>query len=122
MSETLTAATREAIGAVLITSADAPSRIDGALLRGLTNHGLLQGPLLWIIIGAVVAALIAVLFLGGGEKEPDPELPEGPFDAFAGGFPVPPLPGQTLPEMAGVVAGQTDQAAPAASDDRKDEE
>ncbi|MFP5417236.1 MAG: NADH-quinone oxidoreductase subunit NuoH [Actinomycetes bacterium] len=93
-----------------------------ALLRGLTNHGLLQGPLLWIIIGAVVAALIAVLFLGGGEKEPEPELPEGPFDAFAGGFPVPPLPGQTLPEMAGVVAGQTDQAAPAASDDRKDEE
>ena len=32
-----------------------------------------------------------------------------PFDAFAGGYPVPPRPGQTLPEMAGVVAGTSEE-------------
>jgi dTDP-4-dehydrorhamnose 3,5-epimerase len=35
---TLTPATREAIREVLVTSADVPSRIHGALLRGLTTH------------------------------------------------------------------------------------
>ena len=29
-----------------------------------------------------------------------------PFDAFAGGYPVPPRPGQQLPELAGVVVGK----------------
>lgn len=96
-----------------------------ALLRGLTNHGLLQGPVLWILIGVVVLALLAVLFLGGDEKKDQGEpLELVAFDAFAGGYPVPPLPGQTLPEFADVVAGSstdTDQAASAASDDdRKD--
>ncbi len=43
--------------------------------------------------------------------EPDPDSPpravdEGPFDPFAGGYPVPPRPGQRIPEMAGVVAGE----------------
>lgn len=98
-----------------------------ALLRGLSNHGLLQGPTLWIIIGAVFVLLLAVLFLGGSNAKVDGMAdvePDAPFDAFSGGFPVPPMPGQTLPELADVVAGSadTDQAAPAASDDRKDEQ
>ncbi|MDR0435517.1 MAG: NADH-quinone oxidoreductase subunit NuoH [Propionibacteriaceae bacterium] len=38
---------------------------------------------------------------GGAEPEPEPE-PE-PFDAFAGGYPVPPKPGEQLPELAGFV-------------------
>ena len=95
-----------------------------ALLRALTNHGLLQGPLLWILIGVVVLGLIAVTFLGGEEVKDEPVVDDGPFDAFAGGYPVPPMPGQTLPELADVVAGSsidTDHAAAAASDDhRKD--
>lgn len=96
-----------------------------SLLRGLTNHGLLQGYTLWIIIGVVVVALIAVVFLGGdGKVDGMADVDDKPFDAFSGGFPVPPMPGQTLPELADVVAGTTefDQAAAAASDDRKDEE
>ncbi len=89
-----------------------------ALLRGLMNHGLLQGTLLWVIIGIVALALVAVVFLGSPEKvEPLAEEDDGtPFDAFAGGYPVPPMPGQRLPELAGVVPGTADQAAPAASD------
>ena len=37
-----------------------------------------------------------------------------PFDAFAGGYPVPPRPGQQLPELAGVVVGKR-----AATDDHE---
>lgn len=33
-----------------------------------------------------------------------------PFDPFAGGYPVPPMPGQSLPEMADVVAGSSEIA------------
>ena len=94
-----------------------------SLLRGLTNHGLLEGPVLWIVLGVAAMAVLGVAFLGGEKADPEPEWVEGPFDAFAGGYPVPPRPGQTLPEFADVVAGasEPDQAAPAASDDdRKD--
>ncbi|MFT3875700.1 MAG: NADH-quinone oxidoreductase subunit NuoH [Propioniciclava sp.] len=94
-----------------------------SLLRGLTNHGLLQGPVLFIVLGVAAMAVLGVAFLGGEKAEPEPEWIEGPFDAFAGGYPVPPRPGQTLPEFADVVPGSSaddDQAAPAASDDRKD--
>ena len=40
--------------------------------------------------------------------EEERELSE-PVDPFAGGYPVPPRPGQTLPEMAGVVAGTSEE-------------
>ena len=52
----------------------------------------------WLLAaGAVLAVmLVLMLFLGGDdEDEVAPAEPE-PFDAFAGGYPVPPLPGQTL--------------------------
>jgi NADH-quinone oxidoreductase subunit H len=66
-----------------------------ALLRGVqefTDVGL-RGVLLGI-------AVVAVLFLAGTylvpqRREPEPEPAE--FDPFAGGHPVPPLPGQQLP-------------------------
>ena len=94
-----------------------------AIRRGLMNHGLLQGPLLYILIGVVACGLIAVVFLGGERPEPVPPKPEGPFDAFAGGYPVPPMPGQTLPEFAGVVAGSstavTDEQGVLTSDDER---
>lgn len=51
--------------------------------------------LLWI--AGVFVAIMAMLLLWPARKEPvaPPEPPE--FDAFAGGFPVPPMPGQPLP-------------------------
>ena len=71
----------------------------------------------------VACGLIAVVFLGGERPEPVPPKPEGPFDAFAGGYPVPPMPGQTLPEFAGVVAGSstavTDEQGVLTSDDER---
>ena len=65
--------------------------------------------------------LIALTLFGGGSKTEEPrsehsrapEVTAGEFDAFAGGYPVPPMPGQVLPEFAGVVRGSSSEAADA---------
>lgn len=53
--------------------------------------------LLWI--AGVFIAIMAVLLLWPARREPVGPAPTEPaeFDAFAGGFPVPPMPGQQLP-------------------------
>jgi NADH-quinone oxidoreductase subunit H len=53
--------------------------------------------LMFWLAGAIVLAVLVSFLVP--EKKPAPEAPPGeaPFDAFADGFPVPPLPGQTLP-------------------------
>ncbi|MFL6241125.1 MAG: NADH-quinone oxidoreductase subunit NuoH [Actinomycetes bacterium] len=49
---------------------------------------------LWVI-GGIFVALLLVIAAWPERKEPTTERPdEQPYDAFAGGFPVPPLPGQ----------------------------
>ncbi len=71
----------------------------------LGNEAIRTSPVPWILFGAAVAVLIALVLYGF--KEPpkaEPVVdPSRPFDAFAGGFPVPPMPGQELPELAGVL-------------------
>ncbi len=63
------------------------------------------------LVGVVVSFLIP-------EKKPEPESGPPPFDAFAGGYPVPPLPGQTLPASprrgAAAREGQASVEAPTA--------
>ncbi|MDN5570941.1 MAG: NADH-quinone oxidoreductase subunit NuoH [Propionibacteriaceae bacterium] len=98
-----------------------------ALVRGLMNHGLLNLPMVAIIVGAALLGLIAVFFLAPSENlGMDGPQADTEFDAFAGGYPVPPMPGQELPELAGVVRGEPDagaeQPAPAASDDNREEQ
>jgi NADH-quinone oxidoreductase subunit H len=78
--------------------------------RKLQADGLLQGPVLYGIIAIAAIALIALLFLPSRpEPEPEPEAAVA-FDAFAGGYPVPPLPGQVLPELSGVVPSVAEAA------------
>ncbi|MEN0071495.1 MAG: NADH-quinone oxidoreductase subunit NuoH [Propionicimonas sp.] len=62
------------------------------------------------VVGVLVLGIVVMLFIG--EKEPpEPEaVSEEPFDAFAGGYPVPPMPGQVLPELAGVVSATAETA------------
>jgi NADH-quinone oxidoreductase subunit H len=62
-----------------------------ATIRALKNEDKLDGTTLLIPIGAI-AAVSLLLFLFGTEpeEEPEKELPE--FDAFANGYPVPPMP------------------------------
>ncbi len=74
-----------------------------ATFRGLSNAGLLQGPVLYLVVGVVVLALLIFAFVGEKQEEPPPDRPVV-LDAFAGGYPVPPMPGQVLPEFSNVVA------------------
>nr|NLI50542.1 NADH-quinone oxidoreductase subunit NuoH [Propionibacterium sp.] len=75
-----------------------------ATFKGLRNAGLMS-PFVFLGLAAVVAlAFLAIWFLGSPEEEA-PRVGDEPFDAFAGGYPVPPLPGQSLPEFADMVRG-----------------
>ncbi len=72
-----------------------------ATIQALRQENLLQGPIPWLVGAITLAAIVAIGFIG---ERPEPEAePAGEFDAFAGGYPVPPMPGQVLPEMQGVV-------------------
>lgn len=76
---------------------------------------LIPTSLLWIVMIAIApqytialaVLLLAILIALSGTtgKDDDEELydDEEPFDAFAGGYPVPPREGQVLPELASVV-------------------
>jgi len=73
----------------------------------------LRTPLM-IAAGVVLVVAIASLFLPE-RKQPEPRAAEPePFDAFANGYPVPPLPGQSLPPSPRAgrrAAAATEQAA-----------
>lgn len=75
-----------------------------ATFQALRQAGLLQGPVLFLVLGVIIALVVAVAFLGGARPEvPEPEPPES-FDAFAGGYPVPPPPGEPGPKQRHIVA------------------
>ena len=46
------------------------------------------------------------------KDEPEPDLAAREFDPFAGGFPVPPLPGQELPAPKGPITAGASRAKP----------
>jgi NADH-quinone oxidoreductase subunit H len=70
-----------------------------------------SGPAIYVAIG-VLALLVfgAIILFDRPEPEP-PVVDTGPFDAFAGGYPVPPMPGQVLPELSTVVPSVAEPAA-----------
>jgi NADH-quinone oxidoreductase subunit H len=67
-----------------------------ATIRTINLNGGFDKSFLYVAIG-VLAALVIVLFFID-EKRGDGEEAEAemPFDAFAGGYPVPPMPGQSV--------------------------
>ncbi|MFU9038644.1 MULTISPECIES: NADH-quinone oxidoreductase subunit NuoH [Streptomyces] len=72
-----------------------------ATVRALKNEGYDFSQIVLYVAGGAVALLLVSLlvdFLRRGEKEEEPDG-EGAFDPMAGGFPVPPLPGQSLPPV-----------------------
>jgi len=96
-----------------------------ATFRVGRRDGWFATPVFWVVAGVVfVGLLVASIF--GGESEGSPDSgPVGEFDAFAGGYPVPPMAGQELPELAQVLPGDTDRPpapapAPAPAPDRGD--
>ncbi|CAN5566181.1 hypothetical protein BH24ACT11_BH24ACT11_06790 [soil metagenome] len=77
----------------------------------------LQGgiDLRWIIITGVVIALavLALAFIPeGADPQEGAETEPAPFDAFAGGYPVPPMPGQQSPDLPPMVAADTATGGP----------
>ncbi|MGL4831962.1 MAG: NADH-quinone oxidoreductase subunit H, partial [Propionibacteriaceae bacterium] len=77
-----------------------------AVVKAGVQYGWWQTTAGMIVVGIVIAALLIWAFWP--EKKASPAAAHNaPFDAFAGGYPVPPMPGQVLPEFAGVVPGET---------------
>ncbi|TDT34446.1 NADH-quinone oxidoreductase subunit NuoH [Naumannella halotolerans] len=86
-----------------------------AVLQALTDPNREREPALFVLGVALIVILFLVIMFGGKGSEPDVEDGEldqvdasGRFDAFAGGYPVPPRHGQQLPELTGVLAGETE--------------
>jgi NADH-quinone oxidoreductase subunit H len=81
-----------------------------AILRLGQREGWFSGRGFWFGAAAVFAVLVGLAFFGGGKEEPTAEAdkPAGEFDAFAGGYPVPPMGDQVLPEFAQVLRGEED--------------
>lgn len=75
-----------------------------ALFRGARVHDWGFGdPAFLITVGVIIVAVFAVIWFGGEEKKVHPDDAvlgitddDAPFDAFAGGYPVPPMPSQKL--------------------------
>lgn len=79
-----------------------------ASIRAVRNEGYEFMPVVLVVIGALVGLALLVLLLRtshvigrpSAQAPPAPlPAPAAPFDPMAGGFPVPPMPGQTLPEF-----------------------
>jgi len=77
-----------------------------AVLRVGQRERWFSGTGFWIAAVVVFLALLGLTFFGGKEKPEEEAVGAGePFDAFAGGYPVPPMGDQVLPEFARVLPG-----------------
>ncbi|MDO4612960.1 MAG: NADH-quinone oxidoreductase subunit NuoH [Actinomycetaceae bacterium] len=76
-----------------------------AVMRVVTHYDLVTTPQLWLGIAVVMLVILGLIWVWGARSDRraaeeqarrEAELRK-PFDAFAGGYPVPPMPGQQLP-------------------------
>jgi NADH-quinone oxidoreductase subunit H len=67
-----------------------------ATVRAMTLDGGIDRSYLLIGIGVIAVLMLGLFFVGNDEEEPEKAEPVGEFDAFAGGYPVPPMPGQSI--------------------------
>jgi NADH-quinone oxidoreductase subunit H len=82
-----------------------------ATVRAVTLDGGLDRQQLLIGVGVLAAVLLLVAFFGGGKDEADAVDDEAEsFDAFAGGYPVPP-PSSAVPRSSGRSSGRQGSTA-----------
>ena len=93
-----------------------------AIVRLGQREGWFTGRGFWVGAAVVFAVLVGLAFFGGREepKAAEESAAEGmrEFDAFAGGYPVPPMGDQVLPEFAQVLRGEEDLAQGSAHNER----
>jgi NADH-quinone oxidoreductase subunit H len=66
-----------------------------ATIRWMSVNGGIERNYLLIGLAVLAVVFLALFFVGGGEEQDTEAGDEQPaFDAFAGGYPVPPMPGQ----------------------------
>ena len=60
----------------------------------------------WLIGGGVVLAviLLATAFIPDRSRDEADDADSAEFDPFGGGYPVPPMPGQRLPELSPTIS------------------
>ncbi|MGH3368134.1 MAG: NADH-quinone oxidoreductase subunit H, partial [Nocardioidaceae bacterium] len=83
-----------------------------AAIRSVTLDGGFDRS--YLIAGVVIAFVAFVLLSVVGDRKPaeKPEREPGTdFDAFAGGYPVPPMPGERLPEPTTVATTGSEEDA-----------
>ena len=78
-----------------------------AAWRTVINQGWGRNPVFLVVVGVILVALIVWAFMGGKTDSTADEAPDEPFDAFAGGYPVPPLPHQVQAPLAGAATAIT---------------
>ena len=83
-----------------------------SIVRVIQNEGGVDQQTLLIIAGVIVALLLASAFIPEKKPADEPAEPAGDFDAFAGGYPVPPMPGQRLPDPVVTVPADASQDQP----------
>ncbi len=66
-----------------------------ATVRAITLEGEIDRTYLLIGIGVIAVVMLGLFFVGNDEEELDEAEPVAEFDPFAGGYPVPPMPGQS---------------------------
>jgi len=77
-----------------------------ATARALRQSANVDSSSLLVVVGVILTILVVLSFVLDAmisRRMPSEIEPEPEFDAFAGGFPVPPLPGQKLPTPAASV-------------------
>ncbi len=79
-----------------------------AVVRLGRQEGWFTGTGFWVAAVALFVVLLAVALFGGGTAEEAKEAAATPaeFDPFAGGYPVPPMGDQVLPELATVLSAE----------------
>jgi NADH-quinone oxidoreductase subunit H len=85
-----------------------------------TGDGIDRNTLI-TVFAVVVIVLLLTAFIPE-KKEPEPETGPAEFDAFAGGYPVPPMPGQRLAESVVTVPADPDDPGSSAAGSHTTEE
>jgi NADH-quinone oxidoreductase subunit H len=80
-----------------------------ATIRAVNLEGGFDRTWLWAAIGVCVAAIVVLMFVDEKKKsdaDAEAEAAAAPFDAFAGGYPVPPMPGVSTSSTTTVRGGE----------------